>query len=532
MRKTESFAGGLYFLFLLVFSECLAAGGTAGLWSFDDGVPTNTASSLASETNAPVLNASVAFYGAGKAPRFDADVPGASVWGSLTGSPINGDNPASLRFVNAGLPVNTNSNDGGYATVADTPLLRATNLTVEAFVKVNRRVNWPLLVGKRRTENNGTSWNLDMDNAGKPRVRIDSQPIGASSGSGWNQSWTATVSIEDGRWHHLAFTYTHTNRAVRLYVDYVLRASGNSYSNIVYDSCELRIGQGAGGRAFDGWIDEVRVSDRVLIPEQFTTLCEPTDTVGYWAFDDGATGATAGTLTNTFYMPFMHGSAVAAGGAKPTFSNEIPPNTTRRVSDGTNGPVINVRNSASLHFVNAGLPSTTNSVSGGQVTVAGAAIPSQTTNFTAEAFVRVDRHVNFPQIIGRTRLSTSGVSWSLALNSAGNLRARFDTQVPPGTSGFNQYFESAAKVEDGKWHHVALTYDWPTKTVRLYADCAKVVENVLTGQLVLDNGDIRIGNGDQAFDGWIDEVRLTARVLTPAEFLHTAPVVGSVSGIQ
>jgi hypothetical protein len=144
----------------------------------------------------------------------------------------------------------------------------------------------------------------------------------------------------------------------------------------------------------------------------------------------------------------------------------------------------------------------------------------------------VDRHVNFPQIIGRTRLSTSGVSWSLALNSAGNLRARFDTQVPPGTSGFNQYFESAAKVEDGKWHHVALTYDWPTKTVRLYADCAKVVENVLTGQLVLDNGDIRIGNGDQAFDGWIDEVRLTARVLTPAEFLHTAPVVGSVSGIQ
>jgi len=31
-----------------------------------------------------------------------------------------------------------------------------------------------------------------------------------------------------------------------------------------------------------------------------------------------------------------------------------------------------------------------------------------------------------------------------------------------------------------------------------------------------------------SFDGWIDEVRLSDRVLTPDEFLHMMPVKGTV----
>jgi hypothetical protein len=500
-------------------------------WQFDDGVPTNTAATLATETNTPTLNATAAKNGTGALPTFSSDRPGARIWASFSGPLLNDTNAASLSFVNAGLPANTNSNDGSCATVNDNdPLLRATNLTVEAFVKVNRRVFYPLVVGKVRGGGN-TSWNLDFDNTGKPRVRIDSGVAFTNGAPGFNQSWTSTQSIEDGQWHHLAFTYTHTNRAVDIYIDYVRKGGGTSYSNLIYDAGQLRIGQGAGARAFDGWIDEVRLTDEVLTPAQFMTVTEPSSTRVYLPAEDGAAGATAGTLTNTFYAPLMNGTAVALGGAKPTFSAERPPASTMLISDGQDGPVVNL-NAGSLHFVNAGLPADTNSPSGGMVAIPGSTLSSQLTNFTAEAFIRTDRKVNFPRIIGKARALTGGPSWSLGINSAGNLRARCDTQAPTNTVGFNQTFESPAFVYDGQWHHVALTYDDPTKKLTLYADYVKVLEGTTINPLVFDSGDFQVGAGDQAFDGWIDEVRITDRVLAPAEFLYTVPIKGTIISIQ
>jgi len=508
---------------------CAAA--AVGAWQFDDGVPASTAGALATEANAPILNATATKNGSGALPTFSDDRPGARVWASLTGPLLNETNAASLYVVNAGLPSNTNSNDGGCAYVNDhDPLLHPSNLTVEAFVKVNRRVNWPLVVGKARGGGN-TSWNLDFDNTGKPRVRIDSGVAFTNGAPGFNQSWTSTQNIEDGQWHHLAFTYTHTNRAVDIYIDYVRKGGGNSYSNLIYDAGQLRIGQGAGARAFDGWIDEIRLTDDVLLPDQFMTVIPTTSTRGYWTFEDGAEGTTAGTLTNGFYAPLMHGTAGAINGGSPApaFSGERPPTSTARISDGLNGPTVNL-NAGSLFFVSSGLPSDLNSMSGGVVTVSGARACAQTTNFTAEAFIRTNRKVNFPQIIGKTR--AGGLAWSLAINSAGNLRARFDTQVPPDTAGNNQTFESSAFVYDGRWHHVALSYDYPTKTAKMYVDYEKVYEGVTLNPLWLDTNSILIGAGDQAFDGWIDEVRLTDRVLAPTEFLYAVSLAGTVIGIR
>ncbi len=510
-----------------------AHGETVGFWPFDDGTPTNTAASLSTVTGTVTLDATASGIGSGRPPAFNADTAGTNIWDNMTAGATSHTDMASLRFVNAGLPANTNSGYGGCAVVPDSALLRLTNLTVEAFVKVDRRVNWPLIVGKQRTDGNGTSWSLDLDNAGRPRVRIDSQPIGASSGSGWNQTWTSPASIEDGGWHHLALCYTQTNKAVKLYVDRILRASGNSFNNLVYDTRELRIGQGCGDRAFDGWIDGVRVSDAALTPELFMTADSHSDVLGYWTFDDSQNaGATAGTLTNTYCFPLMNGTAAAAGGSAPVFSPETPAVETRRISSGTNGPIVNADNAMSLRFTNAGLPGNTNSTAGGQVSIPGSVIVQSASNLTVEAFIKVAGHVNYSQIIGKMRSATGGMSWCLGVNASGNFRARIDSQVPPSAVGFNQCLESTASVEDGKWHHVAMTYDASSLNVNLYVDHRKVYEKALTGPIVMDSGDIRIGSGDRAFDGWIDEARITDRVLSPDEFLCSAPVVGSVTAIQ
>ncbi len=510
-------------LALSFFGAGLASAETVAVWSFDDGTPTGAASALVTEVNAPTLNATAAGSGSGSVPTFNADVPGPIVYSRFGGAPLNSTNTASLRFVNAGLANNEEySHNGGCATVPDNdPLLRATNFTVEVFVKVDRNVNWPLIIGKAHS--GGTSWNIDMTNDGKPRVRID-------NASGYNQAWDATVNIEDGKWHHVAFTFTAADNSVRLYVDYVLSRSGDARSSLIYDSSELRIGEGAGGQAFDGWIDEVRLSNAVLLPDQFMTVIgEATSTRGYWMFEDGASGTTADILANPFYAPLMNGVAESVGGAKPVFSSERPPATTSLISDGKGGPVVN-SNAGSLFFVNDRIADAP-WAGGGQVAIPGAIGPAQMTSFTAEAFVKVNRHVGFPQIIGKTRDLTYGLSWSLAINASGNLRARFDTQIPPDGDGNNQCFESSAFIEDGQWHHVAITYDYSTQHVALYRDYVKVFDGDTRHPLVTDSGVIKVGAGDQSFDGWIDEVRLTDRVLAPTEFLYTVPRMGTIISV-
>ena len=518
-------------LFVLLAAAATAQADIIANWRFDDGTPPAEAAALVTQTNAPTLNGTATQNESGPKPTFSADRPGDRVWSSFSGPLLNSANTASLRFVNAGLPGNTNSNSGGAVTVPDNdPLLRPANLTVEAFIKVDRRVNFPLIVGKVRS--GGTSWNFDFNNAGQPRVRIDSQPVGepATTGTpGFNQSWTATQNIEDGQWHHVAFTYTHATRMVDLFVDYVRRGGGQSAYTLVYDTGQLRIGQGAGGRAFDGWIDEIRISDTVLHPSRFMTVTEPASTRVYLPFEDGPADTLATVVTNTFYAPLLHGTAgtIATGPgtpSRPAFSTARPPATTARIADGVAGPVVNL-NAGSLRFVNAGLPGVTNSASGGVITLPGASVPAQTTNFTAEAFIRVDRHVDFGQIFGKVR--AGGLSWSLAVAQTGYLRARFDSQIPPADTGFNQAFNTTGFVEDGRWHHVALTYDYPTRTVRIYQNYEQVGQGVTVNPLWLDSGDIQLGAGDRAFDGWIDEFRLTDRVLQPDAFLRVVQREGT-----
>ena len=100
--------------------------------------------------------------------------------------------------------------------------------------------------------------------------------------------------------------------------------------------------------------------------------------------------------------------------------------------------------------------------------------------------------------------------------------------VPPENVGNNQMFETSAKIEDGRWHHVALSYDSATRKVLIYKDYEQVHEGTTINPLWLDSGSIQIGAGDMAFDGWIDEVRLTDRVLTPSQFLHVVKKSGSL----
>lgn len=543
---------------LAVLTLCAGVGlqsfaATSAYWPFDDQAPGVLATTLVSEVNGDVLVGQGKTNGSGaRLPAFDADVPGTNIYNGLYGALLNANNSSSLYFTNAAaFPAQTNSQNGGYVEVTNvTSLLCPTNFTIEFFVKIARDVDWPLLIGKAR-ENNGASWGIDLDRSNPIKLRMDTQPLGQpGSTNGFNQNWVGP-NIQDGKWHHVAVTYSTPTRTASMYVDYTLRTSTpQSTHEVVYTNFSLFIGRGAGSnQAFDGWMDEVRLSDTVLQPSQFLrTYAIPETAQLYYQFDDAdAVPSTATTLVSEAYSPTMNG--LTAGSAqRPTFSAAVPPATTDRISQGYRGTVVNAHNRSSLLFVNTGLPGNTNAMTGSQVAIPGYLHPS---NFTVEVFFKMNRHVNYPLLVGKVRtgdspswsISLACTNWSLGLGDV--VRVRMDsypadwvladhTSTENYNAGFNQGFYTSFNGDDGLWHHVAFSYETASKRVKIYADYQLTATGYSINPIVYTDGDILVGNGagERAFDGWIDEVRLTPQLLEPSQFLYTVPQYGTVIMLQ
>jgi hypothetical protein len=534
-----------------VFLLSLAGGAraeTVAYWRFQDAAPGVVATNLASEVNTEVLTGKAKnTAGAARNPAHVADVPGTNIFsGIFGGTLLNSNNTASLYFTNAAaFPAQTNSQSGGYVEVTNvTSLLCPTNFTIEFFVKIARDVDWPLLIGKSR-ENGGASWGIDLDRSNPIKLRMDTQPLGQpGTTNGFNQNLVGP-NIQDGKWHHVAVTYDTPTKKATFYIDYITQWNMTTTHEVTYTNFSLFIGKGAGSnQAFDGWMDEIRISDTVLKPSQFlSTATVPVDAQLYWQFDDAAiVPSTATSLVCEVGSPVMNGTAKLAGGGSviPAFSTAVPLTNTRKITQGYRGAVVNASNSSSLLFVNTGLPTNTNSPAGGQVSASGFQSPS---NFTAEAFIKVNRHVNYALIIGKVRIADNP-SWSMEVEAGGTLRCRLDTYPESwnlaahtygenAAVGCNQTFGSGVSVEDGRWHHVALSYETATKNVKLYLDYVLKVSTATINPIVYTTGDILIGNGagELAFDGWIDEVRITPRLLGTNEFLRTVLPPGTLLNV-
>ena len=249
-----------------------------GYWSFDDGAVASPAGTLVTEVNAPTLNGAGSGNGTGAAPVFSAQLPGLAIIDGLGGPLVNPVNATSLEFNNPDLPGNPNGNAGSLVTVTDPggagSLLKPASFTMEGFVRIDLTASFFTIFSKGRADAGGSTWMLDSDGGGRLRARFDTQTLGTGSGAGFNQSFGTTAVLNDGNWHHVALTYNGATRAMDLFFDYSDVGGGTATNPLVYDNTALRFGTLGGGRAFDGWMDEVRLSDTVLTPNQFlrTTL--------------------------------------------------------------------------------------------------------------------------------------------------------------------------------------------------------------------------------------------------------------------
>lgn len=136
---------------------------------------------------------------------------------------------------------------------------------------------------------------------------------------------------------------------------------------------------------------------------------------------------------------------------------------------------------------------------------------------TVEAFVKVDKHVERFALIASKRRRNNGASWSLSITPTGVFSVRLDTQEGASGPGFNRTVSSGTEVNDGLWHHVAMTYDHPTRECALYVDYRLCKTATTAGPLVYDDAQLTIGRG---LNGWIDEVRISSTVLHQEQFLR------------
>jgi hypothetical protein len=152
-----------------------------------------------------------------------------------------------------------------YFTAADSPSLNfgSGSMTAEAWVKVNAGAadTQDMVILEKRTTGDA-AYMLYLANGGA---------LYAEVGNGTSAQAAQTVQIDDGTWHHIAFTYDQST--LRLYLDGVERATQSVSGRDLSSSSHLFIGRSALSNSlhFDGFIDEVRVWSTARSAEEIRT---------------------------------------------------------------------------------------------------------------------------------------------------------------------------------------------------------------------------------------------------------------------
>ena len=431
--------------------------------------------------------------------------------------------------------------EGGYDLYQS--LYGTSALTVEAFVCTTGGTYnlFAPIVGSVGGMNSWTSerFALYMQDDGTIAVRLTT-----SEGSTlWYDSGDrGNIKINDGAWHHVAFTYD--GAYMRIYVDYSLDKKATDGSDRVYvktgtiptyskDNATWIGGyareDGSGGRKFPGVIDEVRVSSAALTPDQFLRM-QPID-------------MDPDEIVRVSFTPDEYGLMLKKDYAHigdMLRSNSCDLAVFRKVSNAGSsvldtetkvGAVMAakletdcwIENAASFYQAtnDAGVA---NYIQMPKISALIRGNDGTNASYTVEMFYKTRNTVRGTTAEQRQVLMKLGSG-----SGYFNVLFRGDEYLFYVCKAGEDHYDSVTKnTDDGKWHHVAVVVDGAAQKVSFYSDYRH--EKSQTGALPdigsgtsIFFGAKESGSG-QWFDGWIDDIRVTRRALGPSEFLTTHPV--------
>ncbi len=343
-------------------------------------------------------------------------------------------------------------------------------------------------------------------------------------------------NIADGEWHHIAVVVDPSANAkypVLPYLDYTAKSRA-LYSSISgtgpmtigarYNESNSKYSNPARGVA----IGEFRYSNAALSADKFLKAHNvPTGTtLAHVKFDDGTVNAAEeyGTLC-------AGANTALSGGSAATFSDDVPG---ARIVDGVDGAIISRNNTKSLSFANSKVFwSDANDIYYLTKTLDG----GDRTSWTVEFFMKA---------------GSEQAAWARIMSALGggdwNAWSPYIIEYRSGSKKFalngdgtnpKPSITFGKDVCDGDWHHVAFSFEPnndrpdPTNSVmKLYIDYGEPAA-VQTQSLFKYPENLHfvlggIGNAatDTGYFGLIDELRVSAGALTPAQFLRAENAPG------
>lgn len=308
---------------------------------------------------------------------------------------------------------------------------------------------------------------------------------------------TTSVSLNDGRWHFVGFTFqSGVSSGTKIYIDGQVSAT----VTITVSSQGVGIAIGAGNNPatldqyFKGQIDEGRLYNRVLSPGEVSYLYshagpgssgsvkQPTKTglIGYWNFDDCDSCSTATDKSVSANNATLYSTCASVVGNIHASSGKLGLGLT---GDGTDN----------------------------------CAVITDTfdpTSYTISAWVKPSL-VAASSIFVRSSGTDPTSFWShqLRVNSSGNFEAYLNDGSPLTVSG-------STPIVANTWYHVVATAA-NSGQMHLYVNGVEEGTAVSVGTMST-NGDTYLiasnsGDGMGYFNGVIDEVRLYSRALSADE---------------
>ena len=493
------------------------------------------------------LNTSANFTN-NQVPTYTNDFPSCATWYD----PVTGARGEDRRCLYMRSQYGGGDGESSIILTDDDQKLHCSNITVEFMAKYTGTKSLAAqahMIGMRNSSSaNVVAWGIIFYTTGKAVMRVqtrNSAGTAQDSDKSFEVADSADSGVLDGNWHHVAFTYDGTT--AKLYVDYVLKASKAWSYPLDYntDNAGMLSICGFDKQTYGHWhgfIDEVRISDAALEPEQFihpgglvsASLAEKIaavtdeDTALYLPFDSVESAAT-----DPFFggvgAPFVFNAANVANApiVKATFptSGMLPTASAGTVSNIVHGGIFATDSAANGGCWDFGVNS---AVTGRSIHMAVNDYSASTRthsatagDFTMEFFLKTHARPSSLTYVAR-EICPGSTAWSIYLSSTKDvLTCALNSQA-----GSVPTFE--ASFAQGVWHHVALVVNRTLRTATYYVDGA-VVGEVTGFDLKQAAGDVAeclqfsgysaSASADNLHNLAIDELRITKRALSPQEFL-------------
>ena len=446
------------------------------------------------------------------------------------------------------LPANRETQGSGAVRVSNTAPLRISTFTVEFFIRIRQPYTQTqmgqyhaIAVMPRILDNNGVhvrncdSWGIRYGGNGlqfrftKSGYSFQENDPSLINTDDYRNFIVPCPALNDGDWHHVALVVNGTSGSV--YIDYkpmndsmTLNGWASSLrlvDPVSYGTEDLYIGAvPMGPQPFGGDIAHFRISDTVLNAADFlrpvrtTPAANEADDVYLHMSFEQEPGFSAGMYfdrtgkqkviqrRSRFERPCLEPS-VPASVLRPSVTNAFA-----------------AANATSL----ANVPdSMTNSNS--YLEIRPTSDPFATSSYTVECFYKA-------LSTNLTTTTSTPLLWRYVNDSSAQFRLCLsspDSSKPWNLNGGIRTDDVLRQITDptvsatGVWHHAAYVVDAKHKTARLFHDYVRVAETSFPGTPAgapLSGYIVVAGTSNKtSLNGWVDDVRITLRALTPGEFL-------------